>query len=261
MKKYFIYIIFLVFLILILSLFLFIKETFFISTENFTQKSKNDFLLIQNTINRNKVFDFNIMEQQATQSELDFFNKNKFWFWNKETEDLYKEAVSKNVFVRSLPDDSMNYAKTIYNQNAILKLLSHQYKEGQFLINGVQIENPFKHPSGFGSFAENETEKDVIRCNLFTNELERIHKTIQPTTVGTKTINTETITKVEPNMLEKLIPGFSFVNGPCNPCSQISNYNNYNCPFELDVTNQNKYSASNSNGISSVWKYLWKNII
>ena len=58
------------------------------------------------------------------------------------------------------------------------------------------------------------------------------------------------ITPVDYNNLEKLIPGFSFLKGPCNPCKNLNNPPDYNCPFELNIRGTEK-------GVTSIWKYLW----
>ena len=55
---------------------------------NLSDKSLQDFLKIENTINRNTIFDINMMK--PSQEELDYFNKNGVWFWSQETVELYK---------------------------------------------------------------------------------------------------------------------------------------------------------------------------
>jgi hypothetical protein len=52
--------------------------------------------------------------------------------------------------------------------------------------------------------------------------------------------------------LEKLIPGFKYLNGVCNPCLNINSTPNYNCPFELKI-------KDNEGPMSPIWKYLWFN--
>jgi Fe-S cluster assembly protein SufB len=64
---------------------------------------------------------------------------------------------------------------TIYNQAAILRILSYQTKEGQFLLNGVLVQDPSGNkledlPSGFGNFAYKagligNKSDDIIKCN------------------------------------------------------------------------------------------------
>ena len=40
------------------------------------------------------------------------------------------------------------------------------------------------------------------------------------------------------NDLENLIPGFSFLNSPCNPCGMLNEKADYSCKFTLDVKNK-----------------------
>ena len=58
------------------------------------------------------------------------------------------------------------------------------------------------------------------------------------------------IKDVDINDLENLIPGFTFVNGPCNPCGALNEKPDYSCSFKLNVKNKAPF-------ISSVWQYLW----
>ena len=55
--------------------------------EGFTwnKGSESDFILIQDTINPNIVFDINIIKKQASQSELNYFNNNGSWPWSENT--------------------------------------------------------------------------------------------------------------------------------------------------------------------------------
>lgn len=241
---------FLIFLIVvyfftIIGLFILKKKEGFIWNKQATQ----DFLLIQNTINPNKIFDINlIQENQASQEELDYFNMNKKWPWSEKTKKLYIKAIEENPFVRISPKSSLDYAITVYNEKAILMILSYQTKEGQFLLNGVQIQNSFKElPSGFGDFpyfsGQIENNNDIIKCNMSkSNEafLEKI----------TFTKKGKQITPVDYNNLEQIIPGFTFLNGSCNPCVSINQNPNYSCPFKLKVKNKPF--------ISDIWQTLWK---
>lgn len=230
-----------------------------ISKEGFTwnKKSEHDFLLIQNTINRNKVFDTKmIQESQASQEEVDYFNENGMWPWSDNVTNLYVEAVKKNPYIRTYSLDSVNYARTLYNQAAILRVLSMQTKEGQFLINGVLVPNssgnPYeKLPSGFGTFGYNSglignREDDIIKCKSNNNGLEKI------TYTGKGLLNEQTkiVTDVDYNNLENLIPGFTFINSPCNPCGALKQTADYSCPFKLKV--------KETRPISEVWQYLWQ---
>jgi len=228
---------------------------------SWTPDSTQNFLLIQNTINRQKIFDIDIIKNQASQEELNYFNSNGKWPWSQKTKDLFVEALKKNPFIRTLPEDSLNYTMTIYNEAAILRVLSYQTKEGQFLLNGVLIQDPSGNnmedlPSGFGNFPyksgllENKSN-DIIKCNMKNPNgatLERIKYTGKGGIFGEQT---SIITPVDYNNLENIIPGFTFVNGTCNPCGAINETPDYSCPFKLKVKN-------NPTTISSIWQNLWE---
>jgi len=230
---------------------------------NFTQHSKLKFLLIQNTINRQKIFDMNTIGTQATQEELDYFNKNGIWPWSQKVIDLYKDAVARNPYIRSVPSDAVNTARTSYNEAAIIRILTYQTKEGQFLLNGVLVEDPTGNtsrleelPNGFGNFPYesglmSNRSDDIIKCNLKSDKsiptLERITYTGKG---GIFNEQTKKVTPVDYIDLEKIIPGFTFLNSPCNPCGSMAAIPDYSCAYRLKVKNKAPF-------ISSVWQYLW----
>jgi hypothetical protein len=205
------------------------------TTESFTDQSLQDFLLIQNTINKQKIFDTNILQTQATQEELDYFNSHGIWPWSNSTIDLYISLTNKNPYIRTYSKDAIGYARTIYNEKAILELLSNQTNEGLFKINGVQVEGDKPNlkeqlPDGFGSFPYTsglmeDRRKDVIKCNLDTQQLERTSFQGRGGIFGEQLTE---VSSVNYNDLEKIIPGFSFLSEPCNPCLSDSK-----CKFKL----------------------------
>ncbi len=225
-----------------------------------TQSTK-DFIKIQSTINPQKIFDVNMIQKnQASQEELAYFNEHGMWPWSQKTKDLYIEALNANTFIRTLPADGLNYAMTIYNEAAILRLLSYQTKEGQFLLNGVLVQDPSGNkmedlPNGFGDFPYKSgllgnKSDDIIKCNMSNPNnasLERITYTGKGGIYGEQTSK---VTPVDYNELESIIPGFTFVNSPCNPCVAINETPDYSCPFKLTVKNKPPF-------ISSIWQYLW----
>ena len=231
--------------------------------ESFTwnKKSTQDFLQIQNTINRNSIFDVNMIQNnQASQEELEYFNKNGMWPWSQKTIELYREAVNTNPYIRTYSGDAVNHARTIYNEAAILRIISYQTKEGEFLLNGVLIKDPSGNkmedlPNGYGEFPYKSglignKSDDIIKCNMNKRNgstLERIRYTGKGGIYGEQTSKT---TSVDYNDLENIIPGFKFLNGPCNPCGAINENPDYSCPFQLKVKNKSTF-------ISDVWQYLW----
>ena len=224
---------------------------------SFTNDTKTDFLLIQDSIHPNKIYDVNmITRNQASPEELNYFNENGIWPWSDKTKLLYMQAINANPYVKIAPDAALLDAQSIYNEKAILMALSYQTKEGQFLINGIQVPGSGSEealPNGFGDFAyksglKPDLRKDVIRCNMDTSSLERIHYTGRDGIYGAQTAATS---PVDYGNLESIVPGFKFVNGPCNPCGSIREKPEYSCPFQLKV-------GENDSGISSIWKALWK---
>lgn len=212
-----------------------------LSRESFTDQSLQDFLLIQNTINKQKIFDTNILQTQATQEELDYFNSHGMWPWSDSTINLYVSSTNKNPYIRTYSKDGINYARRIYNEKAILELLSNQTNEGLFKINGVQVEGEKPNskeqlPDGFGSFPYTsglmeDRRKDIIKCNLDSGLPERTKFQ------GRGGIFGEQLSEVSPvdyNDLETIIPGFSFLSEPCNPCASASDGSS-GCQFKLNV--------------------------
>jgi hypothetical protein len=235
--------------------------------DSLSPESIRKYLQMQVTLNRNTNFDIEKLKQQATQEELDSFLKNGKWPWNDHVIQLYEDMLNKNVYIRNTPMESLLEVQTIYNQTAILDLISHQTKEGKMMIDGVQIHNSTPNPledlpSGMGIFGYTSgliaPKHDVVKCHIdpFGNEshLEKIHYTGKG---GILNQQTKTITPLEPEEAEDEIPGFQFVNGPCNPCKVFDSPSDYSCPFVLNLPKSNSKSNITRYGISDVWKYLW----
>jgi hypothetical protein len=163
------------------------------------------------------------------------------WPWSSNTTQLYINATNSNPYIRTYSKDAVNYARSIYNEAAILELLSNQTNEGLFKINGVQVPNPQGNPkeelpNGFGDFAYtsgilDDMRNDVIKCNLDTNELERTRYNGKGGIFGEQL---KSVSSVDYNNLEEIVPGFSFINEPCNPCSSVSGSSSA-CKFKLKV--------------------------
>lgn len=239
--------------------------------EGFTwnEASTDKFLEIQNLINPEIVFNTPEIKKQATQEEVDYFNKHKKWPWREEVKELYKEALGKNPYIRTDLEDAVDTVSSIYNESAILQMLSWQAKEGQFLLNGVSVntgeKNPYEDlPSGWGDYAYKSgqiTKKnDVIKCGYKKNNEDNKNNsnnnkiTLQRIKhMGNEGILNSSVQKIDPvdyHDLEKLIPGFSFLKEPCDPCEALNNPPNYKCQYSLNIKDTEK-------GISPVWKYLW----
>ena len=232
-----------------------IKEGFELSEDSITK-----FLRLQQTLNPKVVFDIDILKQGVTQTELDYFLQNKQWPWSDEVTKLYVYELKKNPYVQMYPEVSLDKVKTIYYQTAILKLLSIESKEAQFLLNGVNITNTnFQNREGAGSYAYNSGlitpivsgQGHVIKCGINSAsqqyELQRVKYTDDNGILG---YHSEDIQSISYNSLPQMIPGFKFIKGNCDPCVALNNPPAYTCPFNLEVKDRPQ-------GVSPIWQYLW----
>jgi hypothetical protein len=113
--------IFLAIILIVLYRFLHLKEGF-----TWSEESGKKFIELQNSINPRIVFDTKEIQNQASQEEVDYFLQNSMWPWSKDVEDLYKELLEKNTYVRLNSEDAVSQAKTKYNQSIITQILSEQ---------------------------------------------------------------------------------------------------------------------------------------
>jgi hypothetical protein len=232
-----------------------IKEGFELSQDSITK-----FLYLQQTLNPKVVFDIDILKQEVTQKELDYFLEHKEWPWSDEVTKLYIYNLNKNPYIQMYPKVSLNKVKMIYYQAAILKILSMQTKEGQFLLNGVEITNTnFEDREGAGSYAYNSGqitpivagEGHIIKCGLNNQsqqfELQRVKYTGNNGILG---YHSEDIQNISYKSLPDMIPGFKFIKEKCDPCIALNNPPSYTCPFNLEVKDR-------PSGVNPIWQYLW----
>jgi len=222
--------------------------------EGWSDETINDFVIFQNTINPQIKFDLDILQTQASEEDAKYLLKNGKWSWNSEVQKLYMDLVSINPYIRNTPEDSLNTAMTIYNQSAILQALRMQTKEGRFLLSGItygtpKSEDTYGYDSGLVS--KNDT---VIKCynNNGKNELTKIEYVGDSGGLTANHIFKKT--KLDYNKLEYSVPGFKFINSPCEPCVALNNPADYSCPFNLNTQPTTQQTTHN---VSAVWKYLW----
>jgi hypothetical protein len=109
------------------------KYVFVLSKEGFelSDESVNLFIKQQHLINPQIIFDTTKLKNQVNQHDLDYFLKNGIWYWSDKVKNLYKSASEHNPYIRTSPEDSLNYAQKIYNQNAIQQVLSLQQQQNK----------------------------------------------------------------------------------------------------------------------------------
>ena len=136
--------------------------------EGFAQwsdKTINDFLLFQNTINPGIVFDTSLIQEQATEEDAKELLQTGKWRWSPEVEELYMDAVSQNPYIRTNSEDSTNNAKTIYNENAILQVLKMQSPQGRAIKEQSDPTLIQDNTFGINSGLISKTDT-VIRCTM-----------------------------------------------------------------------------------------------
>ena len=221
------------------------------------------FIEYQKTKNPTLIFDVSLVQQQATQKEVENLISTGMWDWDAQLQTMFMDNLQKNTMIKNNPRDAMNQARTIYNQNIAKQMLSWKAPEGQFLLLGASVENPLNHSSDAYTYGKNSglvsDNLDIIRCGI-PDGVEKKEDNLQMIRIrnlGNDGITQAHINQIEPvdyKFLPSLIPGFSFLTDkPCNPCVAIKKIPDYSCPFTLEKNKQmNKIEH-----VSPIWKYLW----
>ena len=236
-------------LALLLGVGVIIFYRFSLLKEGFTEDSTNHFLRLQQTVNPQLVYDMSNLAQQVNQSDLDNYLQDGTWKWSEDVQDLYRESVKKNPYVRSNVElGDIEDASKIYNEKVMMDILALQNKEGQLLASGITVLDVDKiERDGLGSYSMSSglqpfnVGDSVIKCDG-SRGMEQVKYVGQESTFATPLYEKSILKNDE---LENVIPGFKFTSGVCNPCSGLDG--DYSCPFTVD----------SFGGTSNVWKYLW----
>jgi hypothetical protein len=204
-------------------------------TEGFTwsRDLMTRFNKFQDTVNLNDhQFNLKVLQEQASPEEAEFLLQNGHWPWSKDTQKKYFEAVWQNPIIKFYPGAALEYAMKLYNETAAKRLLSWNTKEGQFLLYGGK-----------------SSDGSAIKCSNTAENNSKIQKTtLHGYNLWNGYKNTTTI-DIPNESIPNVMPGFSFVNKPCNPCVILDDPNNFSCPFRLNVEGDDE--------ISDIWKQLW----
>lgn len=219
------------------------------------------FDLYQDTVNLNaNQFNMSVVQEQASEDEAKELINTGYWPWSEDTKKQYVEAVWQNPIIKFEPGAALDYAMKLYNETAAKRLLSWNTKEGQFLLYGSNDNNGknigittgndgLANGIGQGVTVNGQiSKKNIFKCSDDSNPV------LQKTTVNGYNLsngfkNTTTIDLALEDIPNE-VPGFSFVNGHCNPCSVLNDVADYSCPFKLNVKGNDE--------ISDVWKNLWQ---
>ena len=214
----------LIIIIFILSIFL--RSFSFKEGFTWSKQSIHDFLIFQNTVNPHVQFNMQMVQDQASEDELNTLLKTGSWPWTEETKYSYMDQIAHNPIIKTNPAYPMEYDRKIYNEQAAKQLISWNTKEGQFLLNGVKIDN------------------GTIKCND-NSKMQKTIKTGYNLWNGYENLD---ITEISNNdSIPNEIQGFQFIKNSCNPCVALNN--DYSCPFQLNIKGDTR--------TSSIWKSLW----
>lgn len=232
--------IFLFLLFLIIVVIIFYKK----NIEGFNTQTLDDFIKLQNYNNPNTFFNLNMLQEQVSNTDMEKYNSQGHWSWDQETKNDYQSQLNKSTIQQEYPVGSYMAAdQLLYNETAINRILSFKAPEGDFLMNGVHVENKSEKENitdKIGSFAMYSGQ---LPSNSYSNSY------VCNNGVMSKRVGGQYNYIYEPvniGRLPELIPGFKFVKGVCNPCGALQGVPDYSCPFTLgDKTTTN------------IWKRLW----
>jgi len=205
------------------------------------KKVIDDFVAFQKVHNPNLRFDLDVIQQQATAKEAETLLKTGKWPWSPDVITLYKNAIAQNNIINAEPGASLLTAQSVYNQTAIVGLLSWGTKEGTFLLNGAIIKHTDGMPDNINNLVRCGKDKETGKISM--------QKVVY---TGYNGVNGSIVSRVTPIAnadIPKEVTGFKFLKSECNPCSALDDPANYSCPFSLDV--------GNGAEVSEVWKQLW----
>jgi hypothetical protein len=248
---FFVFLLFCIFIILLVYRF-FIDQNIYkkLGVEAFsnswTDDLKKRFLDYQKTINENNnQFDLNVLQSQVTPEEVETYLKTGYWNWSDDLIKQYLIEVGNNKIIKLDPGVSLNYAMRLYNQNAIKEILAWNTKEGQFLLNGVDLGVSSNNNQQYNSISN---PHNTIKCS--TDSI--MEKTVYNGINKWNGYPNKTVIPLKNEDLPKEIPGFSFIHGPCNPCTALNYPADYSCPFNNKVKEIGHFC-----GVSNIWHQLW----
>lgn len=226
----------------------FVNETIKI----WNQQTIDDFLHFQNRQNPDILFDMDIIQQQASEKEAKYLLRNGKWPWSKRTKDIYKDVLSRADTMKRAARSAIDNDQTIYNEQAMLKILGLNEKEGEFLLYGQRTKDHKRAAdkyTGQGTYGINSglvdpsIYTDAIQCNKGRLQLKKFKE-------YNKDLTGEAVYEyidLDPKELPTLFPGFQFIKQPCNPCVGLEFPYNNSCPFSIQPNKK----------VSPAWEKMW----
>ena len=192
----------------------YVVELFTNQQNQWSDDLRRRFIEYQNTMSRNNyTYNLGVLQQQVTPQEVEEYLKTGYWNWDETLKKLYLDKVQSSTLVNLVPEQSLIYAMKMYNPEAVKQLLSWNYKEGEFLLYGAKDVN-----------------KSIVKCSTDDNSY----------------LIDSSNNRINDGDIPNRIPGFSFINEPCNPCVGLKHEK---CAFKLNV--------KEDDSVSEIWKRIW----
>ena len=210
-----------------------------------------NFLNFEATTNPNLIFDTDVIQEQASEAEVNVLLDTGKWPWSYETQKLYMDAIKNNTNIKASPKASMEEARSIYNEKIMKEMLSWNAPEGQFLLKGLYstYNKDFKS-NGNGTYGINSglitNNNNLIKCGALPNGTLELQEVVNMGNDGITGVHVHKTNKIDFNKLPELLNGFRFLKSPCDPCEALNSPPQYTCPFSLT-----------SKDPSSIWQNLW----
>lgn len=245
-----------IFIILFLLVFLLLLYHFYLSiiVEPFTNNNlwsddlKQRFLAYQKTMNKNNYqFNLDILQKQVNPKQVENYLQSGYWNWPNSLIKDFLIDIGNNKLIKYEPGVALNHSMRLYNQQAISNILSWNTKEGKLLLYGIDLgatdeDKLYYHRASL--------PHNSIKCVTDSNGNSYMEKTEFNGIDKLSGYPIEKKTRLKPDELTNVIPGFSFVKDKCDPCVALDG--DYSCPFNINVNNDKK------NDISNIWRKLWK---
>jgi hypothetical protein len=147
-------------------------------------------------------------------------------------------TLSELLAITEINDEDINKNEILLKTNILINKFKNKNPELSVFFKEIQRQL-LQYAEGL----DNDEEKDTIGKIVVEGFGNKSNEAIYPE--GEKQTNEW----YENQNIEQQVPGFKFLNRPCNPCTPLNNPQDYSCPFAINV--------GDGWEVSSIWKKMW----
>ena len=212
-----------------------------------------EFLQFQAIQNPDVIFDMDLVQQQATEEEVQQLLENGVWPWSDRCKKIYEDVISRSPFTKKSPMKGIKVDQTIYNERVMLQMLGLNEPEGKFLMFGHEVPDEKKVKeyinSGKGTYGINSglIDKGVYMNKLVCDDGKMKLKSFQGYNKGITSAPIYQTQEVSNDVIPALYNGFQFIEEPCNPCKALDFPYDTSCPFSIKPDKK----------VSPAWETIW----